>query len=242
MSEAWNTVKNLQAAQTARMEQLQQLADAGVRFVCTDGIVIENSVQIAPGALILPGTILRGNTTIGAGSVIGPNSLLENVQVGERATFNASQGYNSVVEDDVQVGPFSQLRPDSHICAKAHIGDFVEIKNSTIGSGTCVAHLTYVGDSDVGAQVNFGCGVAVANYDGEKKNRCTIGDYAFIGCNTNLVAPVQVGEGAYTAAGSTITADVPGAALGIARAKQVNIEGWAKQKLAAYIEKKNSRK
>jgi acetyltransferase-like isoleucine patch superfamily enzyme len=117
------------------------------------------------------------------------------------------------------------------------IGDFVEVKNSTIGEGTSVAHLTYIGDSDVGRHCNFGCGVVTVNYDGEQKNRTAVGDYAFIGCNTNLIAPVSVGEGAYTAAGTTVTKNVPAGALAVGRAKQENKEGWAARKLQKYIEK-----
>ena len=200
---------------------------AGVVFYSADGILIDDTVEIAPGAVILPGTILRGETKIGAGSVIGPNSLLENVTVGENVKFNASQGYDSVIESGAAIGPFAHIRPDSRVCENVHIGDFVEVKNSTIGDGTKISHLTYVGDSDVGKKVNFGCGTVTTNYDGFKKYRCTIGDRAFLGCNTNLIAPVTVGEGAYTAAGSTITDEVPADALAVARARQKNLEGWA---------------
>ena len=206
---------------------------AGVVFYSADGILIDDTVEIAPGAVILPGTILRGETKIGAGSVIGPNSLLENVTVGENVKFNASQGYDSVIESGAAIGPFAHIRPDSR--------DFVEIKNSTVGKGTSVSHLTYVGDSDVGKYCNFGCGVVTVNYDGAAKHRNAIGDYAFIGCNTNLVAPVSVGDGAYTAAGSTITDDVPAGALGIARARQVNKPQWAKGKLEKFIAKQQAK-
>ena len=137
--------------------------------------------------------------------------------------------------------PFAHIRPDSRVCENVHIGDFVEIKNSTVGKGTSVSHLTYVGDSDVGKYCNFGCGVVTVNYDGAAKHRNTIGDYAFIGCNTNLVAPVSVGDGAYTAAGSTITDDVPAGALGIARARQVNKPQWAKGKLEKFIAKQQAK-
>lgn len=220
---------------------LEKHLAAGVVFLSPDGILIDDTVEIAPGATILPGTILRGATKIGKGSVIGPNSLLEDAVVGENVRFNASQGYRCVIKDGAAIGPFSHIRPDSVICENAHLGDFVEIKNSTIGAWTSVSHLTYVGDSDVGTGCNFGCGVAVANYDGAGKNRCVIGDYAFIGCNTNLVAPVHIGDGAYTAAGSTITSDVENEALGIARARQVNKPGWAKERLAAYIAKQKAK-
>ena len=215
--------------------------EAGVIFESPDGILIDDTVRIAPGAVILPGTILRGTTSVGAGCVIGPNSLLENVTVGEDVRFNASQGYDSVIERGASIGPFAHLRPGSHVCERVHIGDFVELKNSTVGAGTSVSHLTYVGDSDVGRGCNFGCGVVTVNYDGAEKNRCRVGDYAFIGCNKNLVAPVSVGDGAYTAAGSTITGDVPRGALGIARTRQVNKPGWAEGRLRPYIEKQRAK-
>lgn len=209
----------------------------GVEFLLTHGIVIDPEVTIGKGTQILPGTILCGNTKIGENCVIGPNSMVTNCTFGDGVVFNASQATDSVVEDGAKIGPFTQLRPDSHICKKVKIGDFVEVKNSTVGEGTSIAHLTYIGDSDVGRHVNFGCGVVTVNYDGESKNRTTVGDYAFIGCNTNLIAPVKVGNGAYTAAGSTINKDVPDGDLAVARARQENKSGWAEKKLTAYIEK-----
>ena len=128
------------------------------------------------------------------------------------------------------MGPYAYVRPNCVIADKVKVGDFVEVKNSTVGEGTKIAHLTYVGDSDVGSGVNFGCGTVTVNYDSKKKHRTTIKDGAFIGCNTNLVAPVTVGEGAYTAAGSTITEDVPGDALAIARSRQTVKEKWRTKK------------
>ncbi len=209
----------------------------GVEFLTSAGIVIDPQVTIGKGTQILPGSILRGNTLIGENCVIGPNSMITDCKFGDNVVFNASQAAQSVVEDGAKIGPFTQLRPDSHICKKVKIGDFVEVKNSTVGEGTSIAHLTYIGDSDVGKHVNFGCGVVTVNYDGESKSRTTIGDYAFIGCNSNLIAPVKVGNGAYTAAGSTITKDVPDGDLAVARARQENKSGWANKKLSGYIEK-----
>ena len=130
------------------------------------------------------------------------------------------------------MGPFAYVRPNSTIGDHVKVGDFVEIKNSVIGNGTKISHLTYVGDSDCGERVNFGCGTVTTNYDGFRKYRCTIGDDSFIGCNTNLVAPVKVGEGSYIAAGSTITDDVPADALALARMKQTVKEGWAARRRA----------
>lgn len=212
--------------ETARKNRLFELMDLGVLIPCMDGLIVGQNVQIGAGTTLLPGTILRGNTKIGENCTIGPNSLIEDSTVGDNTTLNAVQCYRSSVGCKVSIGPFCHIRPNTTIRDGVHIGDFVELKNSDIGQNTHIAHLTYVGDSDVGARVNFGCGVAVANYDGVHKYRCTIGDDAFIGCNTNLVAPVNIGSEGYTAAGSTITEDVPDEAMGIARARQVNKPGY----------------
>ncbi len=209
----------------------------GVIFYTSHGIVIDDDVTIGRGTVIFPGTILLSGTVIGKNCVIGPDSMLKNCHLGDNVTFNSSQGTDSTVGDGARIGPYSQLRPDSNVGPGVKIGDFVEIKNSEIGRGTSVAHLTYIGDSDVGRFVNFGCGTVTVNYDGRTKQRTDIGDYAFIGCNTNLIAPVKVGKGAYTAAGSTITEDVPDEALAIGRARQVNKLSWAKEKLRGYIKK-----
>lgn len=232
---------NIQEKEQHYLEIINKHIENGVVFFTSHGIIIDESVTIGKGTVIYPGTILLGNTKIGEDCTVGPNSMLKNTVLGNGVTFNSSQATDSVVDDGATIGPFSQLRPDSHICKKVKIGDFVEVKNSTVGEGTSIAHLTYIGDSDVGKHVNFGCGVVTVNYDGESKNRTKIGDYAFIGCNTNLIAPVTVGDGAYTAAGSTITQDVPDDALAIARARQVNKDDWAKPKLSSYI-KKHSKK
>jgi len=203
----------------------------GVEFTSTDGVIIMPEVEIGQDTVILQGTILKGKTKIGNGCTIGPNSLVEDSVIGNDTVFNASQCYESVIHDHVKIGPFCHIRPNSEVMDHVKIGDFVEVKNSTIGEYTAVSHLTYVGDSDVGRNVNFGCGVVTVNYDGVRKHRCVIEDNAFIGCNTNLVAPVHIGNGAYTGAGSTITNDVPVDALGIARARQTNIDGFAAKKL-----------
>ncbi|MGI5888621.1 MAG: bifunctional UDP-N-acetylglucosamine diphosphorylase/glucosamine-1-phosphate N-acetyltransferase GlmU [Oscillospiraceae bacterium] len=222
----------------AKEKMLRHHLDRGVRFVSRDGIVISPDVEIEAGATILPGTVLYGKTKIGRDSVIGPNSLLFNVTIGERTVFNESQGYNSVVGSDAKIGPFVQLRPNCRIGDLVKIGDFVEIKNSNIGEGTSISHLTYIGDADVGEYCNFGCGTVFVNYDGEKKNRTTVKDFAFIGCNTNLIAPVTVGRAAFTAAGTTVTKDVPDGALALDRGTLIFKEGWGERKLRSYIEKK----
>jgi bifunctional UDP-N-acetylglucosamine pyrophosphorylase/glucosamine-1-phosphate N-acetyltransferase len=215
----------------ARLDIIGRHLDSGVEFVCTEGVMIDRKVKIAGGVKIRPGTILCGETSIGSGSIIGPNTLIENSCIGENCKLNSVQIYDSTVDDGVSAGPFVRIRPGSTIEAGVKIGNFVEIKNSVIGEGTAIAHLTYVGDSDVGADVNFGCGVAVANYDGTKKSRTQIGDGAFIGCNTSLIAPVKVGKRGYTAAGSTVTFDVPDGALAIERTELVIKEGYSDRKL-----------
>ena len=206
----------------------------GVELLSLDGVVIAPSVTIGKGTRIQPGTQLRGNTVIGEGCDIGPNSLIENATIGDNCVINATQIYQSVLENNVKIGPFCHVRPNSYLCEGVKIGDFVEVKNSKVGKDTHASHLTYIGDSDVGERVNFGCGTVCVNYNGYIKNRCVIGDDAFIGCNTNLVAPVTIGNGGYTAAGSTITDDVPAGALAIARARQVVKPEWANEQRKKY--------
>ncbi len=208
-------------------EVLYRLAQNGVTIWDLDNTYIEPTVVVGAGTEILPGTILRGTTSIADGCRIGPNAYLENVRVGTGSTVNASQAYDAVIGSDTTVGPFAYLRPGTQVGSGCRVGDFVEVKNSVIGDGTKISHLTYVGDSDVGRNVNFGCGTVTVNYDRVTKSRTIIGDDAFIGCNTNLIAPVQVGANAYIAAGSTITSDVPDAALAIARARQSNKKDWS---------------
>lgn len=217
--------------QIARKMIIRKHIVNGVEFLSDDGICISPLVEIGKGTKILPGTILRGNTSIGNRCVIGPNTLIQDSVICDDCAINASQVICSKVADHVSVGPFSQLRPNTSLEHHVKIGDFVEIKNSSLGAGTAVSHLTYIGDSNVGKNVNFGCGVVTVNYDGVKKHRCVIGDGAFIGCNTNLIAPVTLGDNSYTGAGSTITKDVPDQALGIARARQKNIDNFSKTKL-----------
>lgn len=227
----------LEAAEQARTLALAKRIAAGV-IIESSNVYIDDTVRIAPGARILPGCILRGSTVIGPGCVIGPNTLIEDSEIGAGTTVNASQIYGSRIGEKNNIGPFTHIRVNTVTDYGVHLGAYVETKNSNFARGNTVSHLTYIGDSDVGKYCNFGCGTVTCNYDGEGKFRTTIGDYCFIGCNTNLVAPVTVGDGAYTAAGSTITKDVPPAALGIARERQTNLDGWAGPKMAAYIAKK----
>lgn len=221
----------------ARMRVIEKHLAAGVEFITTDGVVISPDVKIKAGTKIMPSTILMGKTEIGADCVIGPNSRLIDTTVGDGSVLDNVLACEAVVGNKVTVGPFVQLRKGTVLKDRAHVGDFVEIKNSTIGEGSAVAHLTYIGDSQVGRNVNFGCGTVTVNYDGTNKAGCVIKDNAFIGCNTNLIAPVTIGEAAYTAAGSTITKDVPDGALAIERSEQKNKENYAVRKLTRHLEK-----
>ncbi len=223
----------------ARMQIIDKHLDNGVVFTCTDGITIDPDVRIGAGTQILSGTILKGCTVIGENCVIGPNCLIENCRIEDGVQLNYVQAYKSTIERNVKIGPFVHIRPGSHIKQGVKIGDFVEIKNSTIGEGTAVAHLTYVGDSDVGKKVNFGCGTVTVNYDGIIKSRCQIGDNCFIGCNTNLVAPVKLGKYVYTAAGTTVTKDVPDYSLAIDRGAMTVKEGYSLRKFANKLDIKN---
>lgn len=210
----------------ARMKMIDKHLDNGVEFVSTDGVIIGKNVEIGRDTKILPNTILKGKTVIGENCEIGPNSLIENTEIGNDVILNNVQAYDAKISDRVKAGPFVHLRPDTILHEGVKIGDFVEIKSSELGTMTSVSHLTYLGDSDVGKDVNFGCGCVTANYDGVNKFRTVIGDHAFIGCNTNLIAPVEVGENATTAAGSTITRNVPPNSLVIERAQPKTIENW----------------
>lgn len=177
------------------------------------------------GTLLLPGTILRGNTVVGANCEIGPNTLLTDCTVGDGAVINSSQCNESTIEAGAHVGPFAYIRPNCHVGRDVKVGDFVELKNSTIGDGTKIAHLTYVGDADVGRRVNFGCGTVLVNYDGNRKYRTTIGDDAsWLQHQPGL--PVHVGDGAYTAAAPRLRRMCPPTPCH-RRARQVEKPGWA---------------
>lgn len=211
---------------------IQSLLENDVVIISKQTTFVSPDAEIESEAIILPNTIIKGKSVIKKGAVIGPNSVISDSTIGEGSVINACQILESTVGNNTKIGPFTQLRPNSHIGDNVKIGDFVEVKNSTIGDSTSVAHLTYVGDSDVGRKVNFGCGTVTVNYDGKNKFRTQIGDYAFIGCNSNLIAPVKIGDNAFTAAGSTVTHDVPDDALYISREKDERIiEGWAEKKL-----------
>ena len=201
----------------------------GVKIVDVSNTYIDEEVQIGEGTILLPGVILQGNTTIGKNCQIGPFSTIENTKIGNNTVFKNSVAMDASIGDDTTVGPFAYIRPKADIRNHVKIGDFVEIKNSVIDDGTKVSHLTYIGDSNVGKNINFGCGTITVNYDGKNKFRTVIEDDAFIGCNTNLVAPVTVKKGAFIAAGSTITDDVDENSLAIARCRQTIKKDWKRK-------------
>jgi len=220
-------------SQICRRQIIRRHMQNGVFVMDPDAVYIDPRVKIGAGTVLLPGTILRGETVIGQNCEIGPNAMIRDCTVGDGTVINASQANESHIGSHTRIGPFAYLRPNCTVADHVKIGDFVEVKNSTIGDHTSVSHLTYIGDSDVGERVNFGCGTVTTNYDGAKKYRCSIGSGSFIGCNTNLVAPVSVGDGAYIAAGSTITKNVPADALAIARVREETVkENWAAKRRA----------
>lgn len=211
--------------------------DDGVTIIDPHSTYIGSDVEIGQDTIIYPNNVLEGKTIIGEDCILYPNCRICDSIIKDNVTIQGSVILNSEVGEGTDVGPFAYIRPDSIIGKNARIGDFVEIKKATIGDGTKVSHLTYIGDAEVGKHCNFGCGTVVVNYDGNKKHKTIVGDNVFIGCNTNLVSPVVVKDNSYTAAGSTITKEVPQGSLAIARAKQVNIDGWVEKR--GLFKKKN---
>lgn len=203
----------------------------GVTIIDPEQTYIDASVVIGQDTVIYPGTMVKGNTVIGTDCIIGPNSEILNCDIGNRTSIRQSVTHDSKIGSDVQIGPFAHIRPQSLIHDEVRIGNFVEIKKTEFGRKSKASHLSYIGDANVGSNVNIGCGSITVNYDGVNKFKTIIKDGAFIGCNSNLVAPVEIGEGAYVAAGSTITDNVPGDSLSIARARQVNKENYVKNRM-----------
>ncbi|MBC1639682.1 bifunctional UDP-N-acetylglucosamine diphosphorylase/glucosamine-1-phosphate N-acetyltransferase GlmU [Listeria welshimeri] len=201
----------------------------GVTLVNPENTYIDIDVKIGQDTVIEPGVMLRGNTVIGDDCVISSGSEIANSVIGERVHVRNSSIFESKVGDDVQIGPYAHLRPESDIHNHVKIGNYVETKKAIVGEGTKLPHFIYMGDAEIGKNVNVGCGSIAVNYDGKNKAKTIIGDDVFVGCNSNLIAPVKVGDRAFIAAGSTITKDVPEDALGIARAKQENKMDYAKR-------------
>lgn len=205
----------------------KELLEAGVIMMDPSAVYVEDQVVVGAGTELLPGTILRGETVVGKNCRIGPQVMLTGCTVGDDCVINASQCEDSTIERGCEIGPYTHIRPHCVVGEGSKLGAFVQVKNCNLGRGTKMAHLTYVGDTDVGDNCNFGCGTVTCNYDGFQKFRSTIGDGVFVGCSTNLVSPVRVGDGAYIAADTTVTGDVPADALAIGRSRQQVKEGWA---------------
>ena len=214
------------AEKILRQRKNKQLMAQGVTLMDPATTYIDYDVEIGQDTVIYPSTWIEGNSKIGGNCKIGPNSRLNNVVIGDNVEAMFVFAEDCEVADDVKMGPYVHLRPNTKICDKVKIGNFVEVKNSTIGEGSKLPHLIYIGDTDMGSGVNMGCGTITVNYDGKNKYRTVIGNNCFIGCNSNLVAPVKVNDGAYVGAGSTITKEVPENTLAIARERQKNIEHW----------------
>jgi bifunctional UDP-N-acetylglucosamine pyrophosphorylase / glucosamine-1-phosphate N-acetyltransferase len=223
-------VQLAQARHALNSRLLEAWMLAGVTIMDPSSTWIDVDVALAPDAEILPGTHLEGRTRVGPRARIGPGCLLRDTTVAEDATVLYSVCDSAEIGPEADVGPFARLRPGTRIGRGAHIGTNVELKNATVGEGSKVPHLTYVGDADIGEHSNIGAATVFVNYDGVAKHRSTVGDYVKIGAGNMLVAPVRIGDGAYTAAGTVITEDVPPGALGIARSRQHNSQGWVERK------------
>ncbi|MGC8778803.1 MAG: DapH/DapD/GlmU-related protein, partial [Candidatus Caldatribacteriaceae bacterium] len=213
-----------------RQRKIVSLWEKGVKIFDPQSVYVDWDVEMEGDVWLYPGTVVEGKSVIGRGVRIGPFSRITESVIGDHSVVEYSVVECAYLEEGVTVGPFAHLRPGTRLQKGVRIGNFVEVKNSQVGEETKALHLSYLGDAHIGKGVNIGAGTITCNFDGKKKNPTFIGDRVFIGSNNSLVAPVTVGEGAYTAAGSTITQDVPPYALGVGRARQINIEGWAKRK------------
>ncbi|MCQ6563730.1 bifunctional UDP-N-acetylglucosamine diphosphorylase/glucosamine-1-phosphate N-acetyltransferase GlmU [Paenibacillus mendelii] len=232
-----------EAEQLMRERIVRRHQVEGVTVIDPLSTYIEADVVIGADTVLHPGTYLRGVTKVGEDCVIGPNADITDTTIGSGVTVKHSVIAESEIGDTSAVGPFANLRPGSKLGAGCKIGDFVELKNTELGDGSKVSHLSYVGDAKVGKDVNIGCGAITVNYDGFNKSLTEIGDDAFVGSNVNLIAPVKVGEGAYIVAGSTITKDVPAGDMAIARERQVNKTGYAEKiRGRAKAKKENAKK
>jgi bifunctional UDP-N-acetylglucosamine pyrophosphorylase/glucosamine-1-phosphate N-acetyltransferase len=209
---------------------LDDLMRAGVTVVDPLTTWVDVTASVAADAVLEPGTQLKGTTTIASGAVVGPDSTLVDCSVEAGASVVRSHCLGASIGPEATVGPFSYLRPGTRLERGAKVGAFVETKNTEVGEGSKVPHLSYVGDATIGRGANIGAATVFVNYDGVAKHRTTIGDQVRIGSDTMLVAPVTVGDGAYTAAGSVITADVPPGAMAVARAPQRNVAGWVRRR------------
>lgn len=217
------------------MKRLQKrinmkLIEAGATIIDTETTYIDFDVKVGMDTLIYPNTFLTGQTVIGEDCVIGPDARIIDSIIGNNTSVKDSTVVESTIENHTAVGPYAYIRPNSKVGSHVKVGDFVEVKNSNIGDGTKISHLAYVGDADLGKNINVGCGVVFTNYDGKNKYRSVIKDNSFIGCNANIVAPVVLEELSYVAAGTTVTKNVPSGALAVGRAKQENKLGWVERR------------
>lgn len=217
-----------EAEQVLRRRKLEQLMADGVSVIDPGNTYVDTTVSVGRDTVLYPGTILEGDTVIGEDCQVGPYVRMTNVKMGNGDHLQFTYAHDCEIKNGCEIGPFVHFRPNTVIGNHVKVGNYMEVKNSNVGDGTKLPHLSYIGDSDVGSGVNIGCGTITVNYDGKIKHRTTIGDHAFVGCNSNLVAPVTIGDYAYVGAGSTITKNVPAKSLSVARAKQRNIEGWVK--------------
>lgn len=217
----------LNKAETILRERVNRYhMSQGVTIINPEDTYISLDVEIGMDTVILPGTMIGRGCKIGEDCTIGPNTKMDNSSVGNGTTIKQSVMVDAQVGNESTVGPFAYLRPKASVGNRVKVGDFVEIKNAVIGDKSAISHLTYVGDAEVGRNVNLGCGVVFVNYDGHVKNKTVVEDNAFVGCNTNLVSPVVVKKDSYIAAGSTITDEVPEYSLAIARQRQIVKENW----------------
>lgn len=218
-----------------------RLMDEGVTMLSPTEVWVGPEVSVGQDTELLPQTMLWGKTSIGSDCVIGPNTRLTDVTVADGASVEETVGYETVIDEGATVGPRAYLRPGTHLCAGAHVGTHVEIKNSTIGAGSKVPHLSYIGDTQMGSGVNIGAGSITCNYDGVNKHRTTIGDDVFVGSDTMMVAPVAIGDGALVGASSCITRDVPAGALAVERSEQRMVEGYASARREHLLREKAKR-
>ncbi len=233
-----NSRRDLIEAQKVVQERINYFwLSEGVTIVSPDLTYIGPDVKLARDVTIYPLSFLKGKTEVGEGSIIGPSVDLKDCQIGKKVVICYSWGEDAVIEDQAQVGPFARLRGGAHIEKKARVGTFVEIKKSKIGKESKVPHLSYLGDAIVGQKVNIGAGTITCNYDGKRKHPTIIEDEAFIGSDTMLVAPIKIGKGAVTGAGSVLNRDVPSGSLAIERSEQKIIKGWAEKKKKKSLKK-----
>ncbi|MFD5032441.1 bifunctional UDP-N-acetylglucosamine diphosphorylase/glucosamine-1-phosphate N-acetyltransferase GlmU [Streptomyces sp. NPDC058405] len=225
-----NRVQLAQARRLLNERLLERAMLAGVTVVDPLSVFVDVTVTFEQDAVVHPGTQLLGVTHLGEGAEVGPNSRLKDTTVGAGARLDNTVAHGAVVGEAASVGPYAYLRPGTRLGAKAKAGTYVEMKNATIGEGTKVPHLSYVGDATIGEYTNIGAASVFVNYDGEAKHHTTVGSHCKTGSDNMFVAPVTVGDGAYTAAGSVITKDVPAGSLAVARGQQRNIEGWVARK------------